>query len=265
MPDSIASDLIHATQIHSSLIAFSDQDLTITYGELHGFAAWLQPRLASRKPVAVYGRPCAVFGAAAAASVTLGRPFVHLDPAMPPAVLHNIVFELGVEQVILCQPPAAGHDLPGCGRIEPVSILCAPDACAGSHGGLMPPVLSRDDPIFIVATSGTTGRPKCIPVTYGAARLSYQWRDTLLPYQAGQRVGAYIFAIWEMFRPLRHGAQVCFPAVNDLMKPDALFAFISRNNLTEILFTPSFLAKALDGLSPRARVLGAPRRILLNG
>lgn len=243
MPDSIASDLIHATQIHSSLIAFSDQDLTITYGELHGFAAWLQPRLESRKPVAVYGRPCAVFGAAAA-SVMLGRPFVHLDPAMPPAVLHNIVLELGV---------------------EPVSILCAPDACAGSHGGLMPPVLSRDDPIFIVATSGTTGRPKCIPVTYGAARLSYQWRDTLLPYQAGQRVGAYIFAIWEMFRPLRHGAQVCFPAVNDLMKPDALFAFISRNNLTEILFTPSFLAKALDGLSPRARVLGAPRRILLNG
>ena len=262
-PSNVPAQIAQALCDHADQIAFIDDATTLRYGQLADFIARLQTHMPTARPVAVFGRPSAVFGAAATACVVLGRPFVHLDPAMPNDVLRNIIDELDIDVVFLAEP--AGTDQ------LPNKCTCV-DAAALVHDlndqpatPLAAPFVSPDEVIYLVATSGTTGRPKCIPVTQNAAYLSYAWRDAYTPYNPGDRVGCYIFAIWEMFRPLRNGATVCFARLNEVLRPHDLVKFWQRHVVTEMLFTPSSLEKALQALPDAAIPDLALKRIILNG
>ena len=255
--DSVPAELVRALAQHRDRLAMQDAQHRLTYGALSDFVRGFQHLVPEPGPVAVFGAPSVLLGAAVTASVISGRPFVHLDPAMPQAVLANILDELQIATVITCQAPTAGQLPTSCRVIEAASCLgagAAPLAVAE---------VGPKDSIYLVATSGTTGRPKCIPVTHDAAHLSYAWRETLAPYAAGMRVGIYIFAIWELLRPLRHGAELYFPSTNDLMSPQALVGFLARHSIHEMLFTPSFFAKILSAIRPEAAL--PLRRVILNG
>ena len=102
-------------------------------------------------------------------------------------------------------------------------------------------------------------------MTQISAFLSYEWRDAYTPYGPGDQLGCYIFAIWEMFRPLRNGAAICFAQFNELMSPPDLVKFWQRNAVTEMLFTPSALEKSLQALPDTAITGVALKRIVLNG
>lgn len=256
---SVADELADALPRFADRIALRDRGLSLSYGDLAGFVAAVQPALKGQKAVAVYGVPGALFGAAATACVIDGRPFVHLDPAMPKAVLGNIVAELGIGLILLTQPAKEGQLPPDCHTLDAAGFLGAP-ATAIVAGRVQP-----GDAIYLVATSGTTGRPKCIPVTHDAALLSYHWREEDAPYSPGMKVGVYIFAIWEMFRPLRHGAEICFPALEELLSPQRLVAFLSDYHIHEMLFTPSFLEKILGPVPASASTDLPLRRVILNG
>lgn len=258
----VPAQLALALQTHGARKAITDADLSLTYGQLADCIQRIGAHLPDR-PVAVFGKPGTLFGAAVTACVVLGRPFVHLDPAMPQEVLGNILSELGIDLVLLAEPAGPGQ-LPAHIRNVDVAQVIAGFADA-------PPVPIRatdvapDDIIYLVATSGTTGKPKCIPVTQDAAYLSYLWRDAYTPYGPDQIVGIYIFAIWEMFRPLRDGAQLCIPRFAELMNPEALLAFLIRHRVTEMLFTPSAFDKMLQGWTAKAAAGLALRRVILNG
>jgi len=261
-PQTVAEALVRAIARHAHRPAMADETARLSYGELGALAERLGPRLRAAGAVGVFGAPGLAMGAAATACVIHGRPFVHLDPAMPRPVLHNIVEELGVTLVIACQPAAPDQLPESCDVIAAgpllVDLPAAPEALEAGE-------VAPTDAIYLVATSGTTGRPKCIPVTQDAAHLSYEWRDAFTPYGPEMRVGIYIFAIWEMFRPLRMGAELWFPAANTLMNPRGLAGFLTRNHIDEMLFTPSFcdsFLAALDRDTARALPL---KRVVLNG
>ncbi|QXT38158.1 AMP-binding protein [Gymnodinialimonas ceratoperidinii] len=258
----VPAQLTQALHEHAPRLALTDHALSLTYGQLAALTVRLQPHMPTDAPVAVFGKPSTLFGAAAAACVISGRPFVHLDPAMPREVLRNILEELAIATVFVAEPPAEGQLPEGITPVE-VSALAAdlPDDATPIEA----PDVADDAAIYIVATSGTTGKPKCIPVTQRSAFLSYEWRDAYTPYGPEDRVGAYIFAIWEMFRPLRRGARVTFARFNELMNPADLVRFWQRTGVTEMLFTPSALEKALRAL-PAGPIPGvALQRIILNG
>lgn len=257
---SISDELVEALTSFHDRIALRDRQLCLSYGDLGAFVGAAQKVLADQKAVAVYGAPGALFGAVATACVIDGRPFVHLDPAMPKAVLGNILAELGIEMVLVSQPPKDGQLPAHCRVIDASALLDAPAA-----GPVRAARIRPADAIYLVATSGTTGRPKCIPVTHDAALLSYHWRDEFTPYRPGMKVGVHIFAIWEMFRPLRHGAEVCFPGLDDLLSPQALASFLSDHAVHEMLFTPSFLEKILGGIEAAVGAALPLRRVILNG
>jgi acyl-coenzyme A synthetase/AMP-(fatty) acid ligase/nucleoside-diphosphate-sugar epimerase/acyl carrier protein len=259
----VATQLVRAISEYRNLLAMTDEQTCLSYGQLGSFVEQVAPSLRDTQVVGIFGAPGVAMGASAVACVIHGRPFVHLDPAMPQMVLHNILSELQVALVMVCQPPATGQ-LPGdCQTLDAVSVLdtLADAPVAALHAGPAAP----DDAIYLVATSGTTGRPKCIPVAQDAAYLSYQWRDAFTPYHAGMRVGIYIFAIWEMFRPLRNGAELWFPAPNTLMAPRGLADFLIRNRITEMLFTPSFYDTFLHALDPDTAAALPLDRVILNG
>lgn len=260
--ETVPAQLALALHRHAARKAITDADLSLTYGQLadciHRLAAHLPDG-----PIAVFGKPGALFGAAVTACVVLGRPFVHLDPAMPHEVLRNILSELETDLVLLAEPAGPGQLPDHCRCVDVGQVI------AGFADAPPEPVRARDvapdDIIYLVATSGTTGKPKCIPVTQDAACLSYGWRDAYTPYGPDQTVGIYIFAIWEMFRPLRDGAELCFPRLAELMNPEALLAFLLRHRVTEMLFTPSAFDKTLQGWTAGAASGLALRRVILNG
>ncbi|MFV0384758.1 AMP-binding protein, partial [Paracoccus sp. (in: a-proteobacteria)] len=161
---------------------------------------------------------------------------------------------------LTAQPARAGQLPDGCRVVDATIFLDAPAADSIAPGRVSP-----GDSIYLVATSGTTGRPKCIPVTHDAALLSYEWRDAYTPYTPDMKIGIYIFAIWEMFRPLRNGAELCFPGLDDLLSPQSLARFITGHDLSEMLFTPSFFEKMLQGLDAATCATLPLRRIVLNG
>ena len=258
----VAADIVDAIANFADVPAMSDQNRTMTYGRLGGFIQDLGIHLETPQIVGIFGAPGVAMAASAVACVVRGRPFVHLDPAMPQMVLHNIISELQVSLVVTCQDPAAGH-LPGDCRIVDATALLAEGTTSSEP--LIATTVSPDDPIYLVATSGTTGRPKCIPVAQDAAYLSYEWRDEFTPYRVGMRVGIYVFAIWEMFRPLRKGAELWFPDASTLFSPRELADFLIANNVDEMLFTPSFYNTFLTALdADKAKALPLSR-VVLNG
>ena len=258
----VPAQIARALHDHADRIAITDADLTLTYGQLADCIQRLAPEL-PQGAVAVFGKPSALFGAAVTACVVAGRPFVHLDPAMPDEVLRNILSELAIDVVFLTEPARPGQ-IPGQCRLVDVVQVIAGFADAPS-APVRAAAVSAQDIIYLVATSGTTGKPKCIPVTHDAAYLSYLWRDAYTPYAPGDMVGIYIFAIWEMFRPLRNGASLCVPRLAELLNPAALHAFLARHRVTEMLFTPSAFDTALQGWPAGALQGLALRRIILNG
>jgi acyl-coenzyme A synthetase/AMP-(fatty) acid ligase/nucleoside-diphosphate-sugar epimerase/acyl carrier protein len=258
----VAADLVRAIAEFSGAPAMSDQSRTITYGKLGAFVQSLGRHLDTPQIVGVFGSPGVAMAASAVACVIRGRPFVHLDPAMPQMVLHNIISELRVSLVVTCQDAAAGH-LPGdCKTVDAVAMLDEDEILTEPLNAAN---VSPDDPIYLVATSGTTGRPKCIPVAQDAAYLSYDWRDEFTPYERGIRVGIYVFAIWEMFRPLRKGAELWFPDACTLFSPRELANFLIEHNVDEMLFTPSFYNSFLTALDPEKATLLPLSRVVLNG
>lgn len=240
----------------------SDHARAVTYDSLGQFAASLRTQLETPQVVGIFGSPGIAMGASAVACVIHGRPFVHLDPAMPQMVLHNIVSELQVSLIITCEAAAAGQ-LPGdCVTVDANELLRAAPA---PYAPLQAAPVNPADPIYLVATSGTTGRPKCIPVSQDAAYLSYAWRDAYTPYAPDMRVGIYIFAIWEMFRPLRMGAGLWFPDASTLFAPAKLADFLIANAIDEMLFTPSFYDTFLNALSAEKAAQLPLSRVVLNG
>ncbi|MCH2164581.1 MAG: AMP-binding protein [Marinovum sp.] len=266
MSKTVAAEIVHAIKSHADRLSLSDSRRQINYAQLGQFVSALGEEIRAHTVVGVFGAPGLVMGASAIACVIHGRPFVHLDPAMPQMVLHNILSELEVGLVILCEPPAPGQ-LPGnCETLEAEAVLLEVEA--GDHTNateIEAAAAAPSDPIYLVATSGTTGRPKCIPVSQDAAFLSYHWRDAHTPYAPKTRVGIYVFAIWEMFRPLRNGASLWFPDAGTLFAPAKLAAFLTENRIDEMLFTPSFYDTFLNALDP-TQAAGLPlSRVILNG
>ncbi|NHF72035.1 AMP-binding protein [Paracoccus xiamenensis] len=256
---SIADEIADALSRFAGLTALRDRQRSLTYAELGGFIAAARPTLAGHRAVGVYGVPGVLFGAAVTACVVDGRPFVHLDPAIPKAVLANILAELGISLILASQPPKPGQLPPDCRVVDASAFLeSAPAEIKAAQ-------VQPTDSIYLVATSGTTGRPKCIPVTHDAALLSYHWREEYAPYAPGMKVGVYIFAIWEMLRPLRFGAEICFPRAEELLSPQGFVAFLSDHEIHEMLFTPSFLEKILGPVEAATGALLPLRRIILNG
>jgi len=258
----VAAELVSALAEFSDAPALSDNTRTVTYRRLGQFVGSLSAHLETPQVVGVFGSPGVVMGASAVACVIHGRPFVHLDPAMPQMVLHNIISELQVSLVILCEPAAPAHIPRDCEVLDARDLLNAPDQ---PYDALTAAHVSPDDPIYLVATSGTTGRPKCIPVAQDAAYLSYDWRDEFTPYGPGMRVGIYIFAIWEMFRPLRKGAELWFPDASTLFAPRDLATFLIEHNIDEMLFTPSFYDTFLNALDAEKAAAIPLSRVVLNG
>ncbi len=132
---------------------------TLTYGELRErsdtVAAWLDAEFGdSRAPVAVHGHKETEMLVAFLGAVKSGRPYVPIDLSIPPQRVERIVATAGAAVTLT---PA---------RVA--EIVATPRTGPQRH-------VQRDEPFYILFTSGSTGEPKGVVITLGNLEHFLAW------------------------------------------------------------------------------------------
>lgn len=126
--------------------------------------------------------------------------------------------------------------------------------------------VTLDTPVWQAYSSGTTGKPKGLTITHRAMVSSYQWRFAIADYCTSDRVGCSIYLLWEVFRPLLRGACAFIISDAHLRDVQQLLQTIKKEQLSEILFTPSFAETLVNCYGEELnRFAQSLKRLWLNG
>ncbi|MET9554799.1 amino acid adenylation domain-containing protein [Streptomyces sp. NPDC006645] len=254
--------------------AVTDDDGTLSYGQLVGRASAAARKLAGGGPVAVLTEPGGDFVTAELAVLGAGRAFVPLDPGAPHARLVALLRDSGAAGVLthaahhdtaLRAAAEAGHE----GAPLPVHLL---DGAEDPAHALAPVLGGPLDLAYVIYTSGSTGKPKGAMVQRGGMinhLLAKVEEFGLTDADALVHNAPVTFdvTVWQTLTTLLVGGRVRAFSRADAADPDALFTTIGAERLTVLEVVPSLMRATLDvwdaaGASPE---LPALRWMISNG
>ena len=251
-------------------IAVVDLSHTYTYGQLDratdAMAGYFQKLgVHFDSPVGIFMETCAEYVLPYIAALKAGGAYMPLDLAYPQALLKKILREAEPKVVVTktayLDRLDFNHDATVlCIDADPVWKMATydPQTVAVQH---------LDHLAFIAYSSGTTGEPKGIQDPHRGAVHSYMRRYEISDYKVGDRVACNIFFVWELLRPLLRGGTVYVIPDDTIYDPKLLIQFLTKNEITETLMTPSLLETVLNAMPPKQLQTGLARlRVLwLNG
>ncbi|PYL34008.1 MAG: hypothetical protein DMF38_09765 [Verrucomicrobia bacterium] len=139
-------------------IAHISGDKRLTYGELRrrsdALAAHLTKRFGNRSPIAVLGHLDPEMLIAFLGAVKSRRPYVPLDTVLPQQRIDKI---LAISRPALLLMPEDVTELSSSAPLVPATRV------------------QRDDPFYILFTSGSTGEPKGVIITLGCLEHFVAW------------------------------------------------------------------------------------------
>ena len=144
-----------------------EQDLT--WEELHSRASALAAKLAEGSgPVLIYGEKSPAYVIAMVGCLWAGRPYVPAGPHYPAQRVSSMVAQTNIHTAICLQPlPTPLQDTVHC-----LSISLQGRECFAL------PAAAPDDIAYILFTSGSTGAPKGVVVTYANLENFIAWFTT---------------------------------------------------------------------------------------
>ena len=144
-------------------------DQSLTWEELHSRASALAAKLAEGSgPVLIYGEKSPAYVIAMVGCLWAGRPFVPAGPHYPAQRVSSMVAQANIRTAICLQPlPAALQD----------AVHCVSIPLQGGENFALP-AAALDDIAYILFTSGSTGAPKGVMVTYANLENFIAWFTT---------------------------------------------------------------------------------------
>lgn len=193
---------------------------------------------------AAYGQPVAVISpspalvcALAHSAAALGLPLLPLDPTLPQEVIADLLAQTSAGVVV------ADRRYAGYRHVAAAEIM----ACAPTHGA-PPSRLAPDDIALMVATSGSSGRPRAVMLTAGNLRAAARASAAHTPLHPGDR--------WLACLPLFHiggfsiltrcataGAEAVLQQGFDV---ERVWRAIRTQGITHLSLVPAMLAQLLD-------------------
>ncbi|NUT37524.1 MAG: amino acid adenylation domain-containing protein [Hamadaea sp.] len=218
-------------------IAVSDDDGALTYAHFDEQATRLARQLSTMgaRPgalVAVQVPRSTGLAVALFAVAKTGAAYLPLDTSLPPARTDAIL-----------------------ATADPVAVvtpeLLAQAEAAGGGGGFTRPPVSPGDPAYVIYTSGSTGRPKGVVVPHSAAANTLDGLVRAYPFGPGDRMAlvssiAFDASVFELFWPLRSGAELVFTSAEGHRDPEYLADLVHRRRLTAIFMPPPMVAALLE-------------------
>jgi D-alanine--poly(phosphoribitol) ligase subunit 1 len=225
----------HWSAVAPQAVAYISSDGTLTYGELRRRSDVLAAHLAERfgddrAPIAVLGHREPEMLIAFLGAVKSGRPYVPIDTAFPQQRIDKVV---AISRAALILTP------------EEIARMSAVDGPA--------PVsyVQRDDPFYILFTSGSTGEPKGVVITLSCLEHFIAW---MLAEQKFVEQGeiflnqppfSFDVSVMALYTSLVTGGTV-FNISRDLVaNPKMLYLALANSGVTTWVSTPSFAQMCL--------------------
>jgi len=244
-----------AAAAHPERVALRDGERRITFAALerqaNRLAHLLRRRDLGREPlVGLYMDSSAELVTAALAVLKAGGAYVPLDPAYPRERLAYMIADARLPLVLSTSRHAA--QVPGDAPVLALDRLEAELAAAPDT----PPddLTGPDGAAYVVYTSGSTGQPKGVVGTHGAAMNRFQWMWRAYPFAADavacqKTAFNFVDSIWETWGPLLHGVPLVLVPAALRQDPERMVELLAREAVTHIVLVPSLLRHLLE-LSP---------------
>ena len=226
----------------------------LTYGELRrssdSLAAYLAGSLAEKVPVLVLGHKEPELIIAYLGVIKSGRAYVPVDTAVPPQRVERIAAASGA------------------------ALILSPERVAELAGGSDSPPpwrLGTDDHYYIMFTSGSTGEPKGVPITYGCLQSFLAWILAEHAFEEGREVFlnvvpySFDVSLMDTYPALVTGGTVASVTKAEIENPRRLYQLLATSALTTWVSTPSFAQMCLVEPTFNRGMLPSLRRFLFCG
>jgi D-alanine--poly(phosphoribitol) ligase subunit 1 len=236
-------------------IAHISGDKRLTYGELRRRSDALAAHLTrtfgnDRSPIAVLGHREPEMLIAFLGAVKSRRPYVPLDTVLP---------RQRIDKILAISRPAL--------------LLTPEDVTKFSSSAALAPAkrVQRDDPFYILFTSGSTGEPKGVVITLGCLEHFVAWmlgEQRFVPLsESFLNTAPFSFdlSVMDLYCSLTTGSTL-FSITRDLVaNPKMLYRALGNSGATTWVSTPSFAQMCLVEEKFTEKMLPRVRRFLFCG
>lgn len=202
-----------------------------------------------------------------------GAAFMPLNPSHPPARLDHAISKAGSGLVLASrttQPSLSSltssallvvdEDLFVTLDSEPQKGGTKTEERPANHRRALLPSSKPSNAAYLICTSGSTGEPKLVVVEHRALCSGITAQAAAIRCDQDTRMlqcAAFSFdaSIMELFNPLILGGCACLPSDAERTDPDELAAFIRRQGVNAVTFTPSLLRLLDPTLVPGLRTV----------
>ncbi|WP_050526981.1 non-ribosomal peptide synthetase [Pseudorhodobacter aquimaris] len=242
IPDFDLASLIAQAAQQPEATALVAGDTRLTYAQLDAtanrLAQYLDPKVQTGDRVAVCLPRTADLVVTLLALLKLGAPYIPLDPTHPPQRLRDILQDSKPVLLIGAGAPPVPSECP---YLDLEASRDAINACADT-----PPlrVITGEDLAYVIFTSGTTGRPKGVPIRQRSLvnLLTSMARSPGMTAQdclVSVTTPAFDIAGLELFLPLLSGGTLVIADAFDVIDGLALSRLLERVDATMMQATPS--------------------------
>ncbi|MEU8001119.1 amino acid adenylation domain-containing protein [Catellatospora sp. NPDC049111] len=239
------------------------RDLLMSYAELQRQVLRLGRAIGAdgdSAPLALHATKTPGTVAAMLACLTVGVPYVPIDPAAPPARREAILRDSGAKALVFDDGAGARPEL-GDGCAVPVAAVGDLLAQPVEDTPLAPSHIAN-----VLYTSGSTGVPKGVLTTHANAVTFLRWAHDLIPVGPGDVVACYAplhfdMHIFDLFGTLSQGATILLLDDRTLLFPEVVCRTLREQHATSMYAVPSAWIGLLrstalaDGGLPELRTL----------